>query len=348
MAKAVICGYYGQGNAGDEALLACLLAALPDYVTPTVISANPRQTQTRFGVASCDRVAWLSILQALRDANTFIWGGGSLIQDATSALSPLYYCGLMGLAQQLGLKTIAWAQGIGPLNRRLTSWTAQRAFQGCRAISVRDAASAELLSQWDVKFMIAPDPVWTLEPLPVAGIADIRAPRVAVTLRTHQHLTSSRLEVLTKALQDFQTATGASILFVPFQLARDLEISRTLQSQMPGESHIIALEDPRQLRAVFASAEMAIAMRYHALIMAAASECRCFALSYDPKITQLMTELELPGWDLTQLPSDATTISRAWLEHYANGQALSPPQIQSLTERAAIHKDLLIEALWYG
>jgi len=39
---------------------------------------------------------------------------------------------------------------------------------------------------------------------------------------------------------------------------------------------------------------MAIGMRFHSLIMAAA-EC-CFALSYDPKVSQLMEELAMPGW----------------------------------------------------
>lgn len=90
---------------------------------------------------------------------------------------------------------------------------------------------------------------------------------------------------------------------------------------------------------------MAIGMRLHSLIMAAAEGCRCFALSYDPKVSQLMKELEMPGWDLAQLPEDPTLMSQAWLEHYANGDCLTPEQIQSLVDRALMHKDLLSEAL---
>ena len=47
----------------------------------------------------------------------------------------------MGLAQRLGLKTIAWAQGVGPLKRPLTRQMAKRAFAGCTVVSVRDRAS---------------------------------------------------------------------------------------------------------------------------------------------------------------------------------------------------------------
>jgi polysaccharide pyruvyl transferase WcaK-like protein len=91
---------------------------------------------------------------------------------------------------------------------------------------------------------------------------------------------------------------------------------------------------------------MAIGMRFHSLIMAAAEECRCFALSYDPKVSYLMDQLNLPGWDLAQLPEDPNLISQTWLEHYVNGDALTSDQIQSLVDRALMHRDLLTEALF--
>jgi polysaccharide pyruvyl transferase WcaK-like protein len=75
--------------------------------------------------------------------------------------------------------------------------------------------------------------------------------------------------------------------------------------------------------------------------MAAAAECRCFALSYDPKVTQLVEQLHLPSWDLTSLPDDPTLMSKTWLNHYVNGDALTPDQIHSLRDRARIHQELL-------
>lgn len=90
---------------------------------------------------------------------------------------------------------------------------------------------------------------------------------------------------------------------------------------------------------------MAIGMRYHSLIMAATEGCRCFAISYDPKVSKLMTELEMPGWELAQLPDDPNIMSRTWIEHYANGDPLTPEQIQSLVDRALMHRDLLSEVL---
>ena len=129
--QAILCGYYGKGNGGDEALLASLLQMLPNNIQPYVLSGNPSETEKRYGVKAGDRLNTFTILSAMRRSDIFIWGGGSLIQDATSIASPFYYSGLMGLAQKMGLKTIAWAQGIGPLNHPTTQFLAQQCFQGC-------------------------------------------------------------------------------------------------------------------------------------------------------------------------------------------------------------------------
>lgn len=343
--QAVLCGYYGKGNGGDEALLASLLQMLPAQVEPLVLSGSPIQTHNRYNVTAIDRNNPQLLLQALRRSQVFIWGGGSLIQDATSALSPLYYTGLMQLAQRLGLTTIAWAQGIGPLRRSTTRWLARNTFSSCAAVSVRDAGSAALLSDWQIPFTLAPDPVWALESLPVDGLWDLPAPRVAVNLRTHPLLTPERLEHLTQALIAFQKATQVCILLVPFQASQDLAIAQAIQPRLPGASRIFSLDNPQQLKGLFRGVEMTIAMRFHGLIMAAAQECRCFALSYDPKVSQLMEQLAIPGWELSQIPDDPNQICQIWLEHYANGVGLSNAQIQFQIDRALIHQEVLHKAI---
>jgi len=343
--RAVLCGYYGKGNAGDEALLASLLQMLPSSVQPVVLSGNPAETRRRYGVESCDRMKTASIIKALRRSEVFIWGGGSLMQDATSAANPVYYGGMMGLARQLGLKTIAWGQGIGPLQRPLTRWIARQAFAGCSAVSVRDRGSAEILTNWQIPFTIAPDPVWALEGKPVQELADLPFPRVAVTWRSHPQLTPARLACLTQALVDFQKITQTCILLVPFQASQDLAIAQSIQSQLTGANHLVTIEDPRELKGVFQGVDMAIGMRLHSLILAAAAQCRCFGLSYDPKVTQLMAELDLPGWQLAEIPTEPQQICQAWLEHYQKGDRLSTARLQFLVERALIHQDLLAASM---
>lgn len=357
--KVVLCGYYGMGNGGDEALLATLLQMLPPEAEPAVLSGNPVETTQRYGVSAYWRKSPSGIWAALQGAHAFIWGGGSLMQDTTSALNPIYYGGLMLLAQAQGLKTLAWAQGVGPLQRRGSRWLTRKALQGCDGVSVRDRASAAMTTQWQVPAWVAPDPVWALASKPVLSLLDFPAPRVAVALRGHPWLTAARLEKFAAALANFQIATQMGVLLVPFQASKDLSIAQIIQPYLKGPSQIVNLTDPSQLKGIFRGVEMAITMRFHALVMAAAEGCQCFALSYDPKVNYVAEDLQIPGWELapdfgnknqpqTKLcrwPDTPTEMTQQLLNHYANGSRPSPEQIQSRVDRASLHGELLYRTL---
>lgn len=338
--RAVLCGYYGMGNVGDEALLLSLLQMLPEAVEPIVLSGDPQATKKQYGVASYYRKSTLTILKLLQQSEVFIWGGGSLMQDATSIASPIYYAGLMALAQQRGLKTIAWAQGIGPLNKSLTRWLTKQVLLGCDAVSVRDRASAELLSNWNLEPIMAPDPVWALDSEPAAELPDTAKPIVAVVLRSHPLLTTQRLQIIIEAIQDFQQQSNSFILLVPFQPDRDRAIALSISAELTQDCSVTTISNPKQLKGLFERVKMTIGMRLHSLILAAASGCSCFALSYDPKVSQLMSELNLPGYELSELPLDSETICTAWLEQYQR-LGIQSGLLQSLQDRALIHQQLL-------
>ena len=343
--RVLLSGYYGKGNGGDEALLATLLQMLPSDVTPVVLSGNPEETHRRYGVECYNRMAFFQVIKALRSCDAFIWGGGSLIQDVTSTISPFYYGGLMALAQVMGLKTIAWGQGIGPLLRFQTRQLAKSNFAGCTQVSVRDRSSSGLLSHWSISHILAPDPVWALESKPVPELVDLPKPRIAVTLRNHPQLTENRLTNLTQALVNLQKETQSFILLLPFQKSEDLGIAEKIHTQLKDVSRVICSEDPQVLKGVFRNVEMSIGMRLHSLIMAASEGSLCFALSYDPKVNRLMEDLEIPGWDLKDLPDDVDVISKAWIDYYYHGESLSDEKIQSLVNEAYLHRKLLKTAL---
>jgi len=353
--RAVLCGYYGMGNGGDEALLAALLQMLPSSVEPVVLSGHPAETAERYGVEAVPRKQLGAVIRALRQANFFIWGGGSLLQDATSLQNALYYTGLMALAQWFGLKTIAWAQGIGPLQHPLSQQLGRYVLSHCDAVSVRDNGSMAWLTRWQVPGIQAPDPVWALASSPVAALETLPTPRVAVALRPHPWLTESRLDQITQALAAFQSATEAAMVLVPFQPVKDLALAEYIQPRLPGPGQIVTLTDPHQLKGLFHGVKLVIGMRLHALIMAAAEGCQCFALSYDPKVSQLMADLGLAGWDLNlkqpprdpaqRWPNGSDALAQRWLEVYTAGSPLAPDQRQGRIDRALRHQDLLHDGM---
>jgi polysaccharide pyruvyl transferase WcaK-like protein len=145
-------------------------------------------------------------------------------------------------------------------------------------------------------------------------------------------------------LIELQKATNSWVMIMPFQPS-DLAIAQQVQAQIPEHSQIIALSDPRQLKGAFRGVHLAIGMRYHSLIMAAAEGCRCFALSYDPKIDQLMEELEMPGWKVANIPLDKDQVLTAWLQQFQEGEPLAEKRLTELQTKTRIHKELLAAAL---
>jgi polysaccharide pyruvyl transferase WcaK-like protein len=75
--------------------------------------------------------------------------------------------------------------------------------------------------------------------------------------------------------------------------------------------------------------------------MAAAAGSKCFALSYDPKVEVLATDLGLPCWTLPHLPAAAEEITQAWLELYTQGQPLSPQRLEHMAQTSQTHKEVL-------
>ncbi|MGB2923950.1 MAG: polysaccharide pyruvyl transferase CsaB [Limnothrix sp.] len=337
MPKVVLCGYYGQGNAGDEALLVTLLQMLPAAAEPIVLSHNTAVTAAAYGVKTVPHKSWQT-LQAIASVEWFIWGGGSLMQDVTSLSSPIYYGGLMKFAQLLGKKTLAWAQGIGPLNSQTAQWITRVSLQSCRAVSVRDQGSSTLLDQWRIPHTIAPDPVWALTGIPLDQNLDFPRPRIAVNLRSHPLLTTEKITILSQALQILQKKLNATIILVPFQQSQDQAIAEQLYRELSFTKAIIKINKPQQFQSLFKQVDFMIGMRLHSLIIAASAGCPCFALSYDPKVTQLQQQCDLPGFYLEQLPQDPELIAAEWLTHFSQRQNFEPAPMQRQAEQ---HRQLL-------
>ncbi|MFA6432089.1 MAG: polysaccharide pyruvyl transferase family protein, partial [Candidatus Margulisiibacteriota bacterium] len=127
--KAIISGYYGFGNIGDEAVLKAIIDGFNKYqpsVQLTVLSSAPHFTKEINKVRAIPRDISFDLIKEIWETDVFISGGGSLFQDLTSKKSFYYYIGLVFLAKLFGKKTVVLGQGIGPLrssmNRHICKW----------------------------------------------------------------------------------------------------------------------------------------------------------------------------------------------------------------------------------
>lgn len=98
----IICGAYGHGNAGDDAILKSIIQSVQelDGTMPiTVLAKNTQSIKKRYRVNSIYTFNLPKMFSAMRKSVLYINGGGTLIQNATSWRSLWYYLFTLRLAK---------------------------------------------------------------------------------------------------------------------------------------------------------------------------------------------------------------------------------------------------------
>lgn len=330
MPTVLLSGYYGYNNLGDEAVLGGILAGLraaAPAVRPVVLSGDVAGTERLHGVEAIPRMKLGAIRAALRETDLFLSGGGSLLQDVTSFHSPLYYLGLLWLAQRAGVPTMVLAQGLGPLRHPLNRMLARTLLSRTRAITVRDDVSEAFLVTLGVTgppIEVTADPSFLLEPDASDRLAawweghvPAGRPVIGVALRrwtaANPH---ERYHAISDALAALAARTGALLLFIPMQFAEDMHVALEVSAWTPAENRVLDLElTPREMLALVARCDLVTAMRLHALIFAAQQGVPAFGLAYDPKVRDFARAAGLPNpaaWEEIETDSLTAALQQTW------------------------------------
>ena len=313
--KILLSGYYGFGNAGDEAVLAAILAHLSERFNQprfSVASGDPNATAQMHASAAqkyflhgVKRDDFKALAAEMKKTDLFISGGGSLLQDVTSLRNVAYHCGLLRLAQFKRKPSMMYAQGVGPLNLPLSQKLVRMAAARARAITVRDNASKVLLQSIGVKtpIQVTADPVWGLDAASENSPPFRKETVWCVSMRSWPDVDEqdSRLRVAATlaALRDLAMRRGAVLRFLPMQAKVDDKLLAAL-GVSPSEWIATAGVHPARIMAQTAHCDLMIAMRLHALIFAASQKVPCVAIDYDPKVAALAEILHIPLLQATE------------------------------------------------
>lgn len=299
MPKIVISGYFGFENAGDEAILSAMIQALQQKIPAVrlvVLSARPKLTASRYGVKAIKRYAYREIWSELKQADLFISGGGGLLQDVTSSRTIPYYLSLIALARFLKVRTMFYAQGIGPINghigRALTAFFAPKV----DLLTVRDRLSAKELIDLGVneeKIVVTADPVLALqkagngrEILKQLGVKQEK-PLLGVALRSW-NCPIDYENILFKVLKKQETEW--QIVLLPFHFPADYEFLAAFREKLGGDTVVLDKPcSPAEYLAVTAELDLVLGMRLHSLILAFRAAVPFIGLSYDPKVSRFLS-----------------------------------------------------------
>ncbi len=337
----LLCGYYGEHNLGDDALLESLLSQLPTGVKACVTAFDQQSVEQRHGVATVPRRSLRAVLKALASSRALVLGGGSLLQDSTSFRSLLYYSALIVSARLQGKPVLLWAQGLGPLRRRRSRSLVRLLLPMTTGVTWRDAASAQLGRALGLAAPHGSDAVWGLQRQHWLG----RGGPLLVCWRPTAHLRGDAWRPYLEALELLAERSNREVIWLPFHRDQDRDLLTQLTAAgLVGEalhrrSRVIQARTPTEAMALFRTAGLVVAMRLHALILAALSGAPVSALSYDPKVQACATELGCTWLDLADQPPAPADLCSLWRD--ALDQPPATAMLEVMTQATRVHRELL-------
>lgn len=310
MYNILISGYYGFNNIGDESILRTVIdnlrEKLPD-VEITVLSQSPGQTAEKYGVKAARRMNLWDIFRSVWRCDMLLSGGGSLLQDATSSRSILYYLFLLRLAQLLGKRTFIYSQGIGPIrsprNRRYTARTLRRT----DGIVVRDEKSRDLLLELGVPgglIHVTADPVIRVKrPDAALGLKILEeegCPRHPGRLTVGWAVKSRKpgkpyLREVERCILWLQEEYGAESVLIPFFYDEDAGVCEAVAAHLDGRA--VCLRKKRlseEMLSIIGCMDVLVGVRLHSLIYAAVMGVPMIGVSYDPKVESFLASVGRP------------------------------------------------------
>jgi len=280
---AVLCGYYGFGNLGDE----MVLKSIKKELSPRRIAIIGANGDGRIG-----RLGLLSAAKAIRSSNLFILGGGSLLQNSTSRRSLEYYLTLLRIARFFGKKTMLYANGLGPINGDKAVKRCRKALSCVDVASFRDSDSFEagksLLCEKTVSYLTC-DPA--LCQYPNKKVQN----RILFFIRG-EDVTNQLESQIKNALLRFrrEITPNCEIIFASMNTKKDEIAALRLSDAMPFPTKCKFFRDTDRIFEYAAASEIIVSSRLHALIVAASASIPFTALCHDPKLEAFAKECKLP------------------------------------------------------
>ncbi len=322
----VICGSYGQGNAGDESILKAILQEIRQAAPEesiTVLSRNPEETTARHGVHSLHMFDIAGFKKVMRHAKLYINGGGSLIQDITSRRSLWYYLFTLRIAKKCGCKVLMYGCGIGPVNHpQDISFTRKILNKYVDAITLREDSSLRELERFGVtkpEIILASDPALTLLRASDTEIdtfmqrsgLDPKGNYLGLCVRNWSGF-ENKAAIFADVIQYAKKTYDLTPVFLSINYRSDGatadQVISLLDASIPKESIYVSRQplSTEETLGLMSRMQAVISMRLHGLIFAAGQGIPLVGVVYDPKVNAFLDYINQPLYeDLNEITSES-------------------------------------------
>jgi hypothetical protein len=307
-ARVLIIGNFGNGNTGDEAMLARALQELPDHTDVRVMSRNPRMVEALHRVPAV-AMEGIPFTKALKWCDGIAVVGGGLFGTGASSLVKILPA-IVWAATARGRDITYVAIGVYPGTPERVLDLLRRSVRKPGRISVRDEVSAATLGNAIVAPVVgdlamglkAAPPADARRALAAAGVD----PAVPLLLVAPKALPNP---ILVDALQDAAEALarrwidrGGAVAGLAISThadyglglaRRDEVLVAELGERLGRPIPVLGPQLPPSLaKAVVGEADALFGLRIHSLIFAVSSGVPCLGVGWEERTTAFLAEHE--------------------------------------------------------
>ena len=281
-------------------------------IKSTCISKTPNETKNDYLVSSTYRFNIIKILKEIKNTRIFVNGGGTLLQDVSSLRSIMYYLFLNKIAIIMKKRIMLYANGIGPVKRKISKFLINKIINKVNLITLRDERSFSALKElkvnkpqvyitFDCAFALDPDYTDKVKKIK-NEIDDFDKDKVKTVIVSVRQWKKSKTinqaifnEKLAEKLDEISNKYKVKIVFIPMRYLEDLKEINDINKKMKSDSYIIKeMLTESEKMAIMGYFDITIAMRLHALIYSARVTTPMVGISYDIKVDGLLELIDQP------------------------------------------------------
>lgn len=316
--KVLLFGNYGNGNLGDEGILAGVLAAIKPVADVTVVSRAPKKISGLHDVKSVKMMSLRGTFALLRCDHVAIGGGGMFGNGINIMTSLLPVIAL--LAQKLGKQTVFLATGAYSSSPSWVLRCLRKVASRSLFVSVRDLESAAVLARGPAT-VIVDDPAIGLVPAPAeagrAALANagvrLDRPLLGLSLKpTHySDRNDAQVAAAAAACEWWRDNLDGDCVLLVLSGHGDNGVSVSDQTLLDAVAARASMRDgihrlgpnvrPEVMKAAIGQLQLVIGHRLHAQIYAWSMGVPVVGISYERKSDSFLEARRLPRVDLWAL-----------------------------------------------
>ena len=343
--QAVLTGYFGFDNCGDEAMLAGAIRWLRRHCDDphlTVLSANPEATTAEHGIEAMGLLPGGTLapfkalvrpyhrrtIKTIQRADVVFWIAGSGVFSDTRGYTIGRLWPLIRLLRRHARRLVFLSTSVGPINQPRTPEMIRHIVDACDAVCVRDPDSETLLRRIvgdSQKIVPLPDLALCLEPAPTETDVELDDDGDYLGVCIPQFFQTSRevprcaeykkqfVEAMADALDRLRERHGLRPLPIPFQHDPDTAMARSILGRMRSPADVFdARMAPAEMVRMLGRMRVVVGMRLHSIILTAMAGAPVVSIVYDEKIRGFLREIGQEGlaidyliWQPEREPFDA-------------------------------------------